>query len=633
LHACPDLRIIASSREALGIDGENAYRVPSLSLPDSHTGLHMIEESEAVKLFVERANTVLPNFGLTESNAPIVAQICQRLDGIALAIELAASRVKLLKVEQIASRLDDAFRLLTGGSRTALPRQQTLRALIDWSYNLLSDEERIVLQRLSVFVGGWTLEAAESVCNNPNMLDVLTHLVDKSLVAVDLEHSDEPRYYLLETIRQYAREKLNDSGKAEQVRARHLDYFFNLAQKEEPKIYGSGQAEWLQKLDDESENMRTALEWSLQGNIGAGQQLAAALWWSWNLTGRRSEALGWLKRMLAATPGEESLVIARLLAGVGWMAEKAKDRKEANEKSINLFRKLGDEVSMAFPLHTLGLIAYQQADCEQAIQFIHESLDLFQRAGNKWGIRLVTGSLGAVAELQEDFGQAQKLYEESLWVCKEIGDQGGIGWNLYMMGLLAEKQGNTARAMELIEEALQIATSTKSKSMVARIQNAIGYEAVNHGDFEKAAHVLSETLDLYRKMGHQEGIAASMEGLGMVAYYQRNFPEARLHYSDSLQLFHRNGRKDGMAECLVCIGNLMGTQGSREDFARMLGMAEVIMPNIQKLVLACVHTETGNFIAAARAALGDEAYTAAYEAGRQMSLDEAVSYTLKRLGQ
>jgi predicted ATPase/class 3 adenylate cyclase len=633
LHACPDLRIIASSREALGINGENAYRVPSLSLPHSDGGSHVIEESEAVKLFMERATTILPEFEMTETNAPVIAQICQRLDGIALAIELAASRVKILKVEQIASRLDDAFRLLTGGSRTAVPRQQTLRALIDWSYNLLTDEEKKVLRTLTVFMGGWTLEAAEAVCDNPNMLDLLTHLVDKSLVAVDYEHGIEARYYLLETIRQYAREKLSESGEGEQTRSRHLDYFLKLAQKEEHKIYGAGQAAWLQKLDDEYENIRTALEWSLQGNVTAGQQLTAALWWSWNLSGRRSEVYEWLEKMLAATPEEESLVRAKLLSGIGWMDEKIENRKEANEKSIAMFRKLGDEAGAAFPLSTLGLIAYQQSDYERAVQFVNESLDLFKRAGNKWGVRLVTGSLGVGAEVQGNFVQAQKYYEESLSICKEIDDKEGIGWNLYLMGGLVEKQGDHARSMELYEEALQIEKVVKSKSMITRLQNAIGSASMCSGDFERARLVFLEVLENYRKIGHITGIADSIESLGIATYHQGDFPKARTLYFESLQLFHRYGAKSGIADCLLNIAILLGTQGFAEKFVQILGMAEVLVPDIQGLVWPFIRTETEQFIEIACSTLGSETYTAAYATGHQMTLDEAVAYALKELGQ
>ncbi|HET9907192.1 MAG TPA: adenylate/guanylate cyclase domain-containing protein, partial [Anaerolineales bacterium] len=321
LHTCPNLQIIASSREALGIDGENAYRVPSLSLPNLKDGLSTIEQSEAVKLFVERAAATLPEFKITKANAAAIAQICQRLDGIALAIELAASRVKLLKVEQIASRLDDAFRLLTGGSRTALPRQQTLRALIDWSYNLLSEEEKTALRRLSVFVGGWTLEAAEHVCDNSNILDLLTHLVDKSLVAIDLEHGDEPRYYFLETIRQYTREKLFDSNEMKATRQRHLTYFLAFAEMKGTETQGRDQITALQKLDDEYENIHEAMDWAIEtGQMEEATQITVALawlyWWSRGLTQEAYEKINLILDHPATTKEKLFRAVALILAAL-----------------------------------------------------------------------------------------------------------------------------------------------------------------------------------------------------------------------------------------------------------------------------------------------------------------------------
>jgi predicted ATPase/class 3 adenylate cyclase len=634
LHACPNLHIIASSREALGIDGENAYRVPSLSLPDPNGDLQTIEESEAVKLFMERANAVLPEFEITETNVSVIAQICQRLDGIALAIELAASRVKLLKVEQIASRLDDAFRLLTGGSRTALPRQQTLRALIDWSYNLLSDEERTALRQLSVFMGGWTLEAAEAVCGNSDILNLLTHLVDKSLVAINREHGDEPRYYLLETIRQYAREKLAESGEGEQIRARHLDCFLKLVQRGENNIYGAGQAEWLQKLEDEHENLNAALEWSLQGNVTSGQQLTASLWWAWNEGGHNSEIYSWLERMLAATPGDETLVVAKLLSGVGWLTAKTEDRKNANQKSVTIFRKLGDEIGAAFPLSTLGILAYLQSDYERAIQLFEESVRLFKAGGNKWGVRHMMGTLGYTAEAQENYVQAQKYYEESLLISKEIEDQDGIAWTLYLMAMLVESsQGDNARAVELYDEALKISKAVKAKPVTSMILQRLGIAFLQRGDYERSRLLFEEELEINRKTGNRPGVSYGLNSLGWCARLQGDYRKARSYYSDGLQLIKQSGDDDGIANYLVDVGILLGVEGHPENFARLLGLAEGLFPNIMKMLIPFSRTETEQYIETARAALGDDAYTAAYEAGKKMSLDEAVVYTFKELGQ
>ena len=637
LHACHSLRILASSREALGIEGESAYRVPSLSLAEANSGIKIIEQSEAVQLFLERTKTILPGYALTEMNAPAIAQICQRLDGIALAVELAASRVKLLKVEQIKERLDDAFRLLTGGARTALPRQQTLRGTIDWSYNLLSEEERSVLRWLSVFVGGWTLAVAEYVCDHENMLDLLTHLVDKSLVVVDREHINEPRYYLLETIRQYAREKLAESGEGEQVRARHLDYFLKLAESAEPELYGAGQIEWMQKLEDEHENMRAALEWSLQANMIKGQQLAAALWWSWELNGHLSEVYEWLEKMLAVNLEEKTLVRAKLLSAAGWVASMLGFGEQLAprfcEASIVLCRELGNEQSAALPLATLAYWAFDRANYDQAVALTEESRELFRKAGNKWGVRHSFLQLGNIARAQENLEQAQKFYEESLKLAKEIGDQEGFGVVLLAIGSLAEKQGDYKRAMESYEEALRIEKLVKSKIAISWALSYLGLICIRRREYEKAEALLEESIEIWQKMGKQADIAYSLQALGIIACYQENYPKARALYAESMQLLLPLEDKIDIAECVISLARFLAAQGSLETFACLLGAAEAAVPNIKKRTFLLFNTETEKYVTSARAALGEEAYTAAYEAGRQMSLDEGVAYAQKELGQ
>jgi predicted ATPase/class 3 adenylate cyclase len=637
LLTCHDLRIFASSREALGIEGESAYRVPSLSLADSHSDLKTIGQCEAVRLFLERAKTILPGYALTERNARTIAQICQRLDGIALAIELAASRVKILKVEQIRERLDDAFRLLTGGSRTALPRQQTLRGTIDWSYNLLSVEERTVLRGLSVFVGGWTLAAAESVCNNENMLDLLTRLVDKSLVAVDRDHINEPRYYLLETVRQYAREKLAESGEGEQIRARHLEYFLKLAQRAEPELYGAGQIEWSQKLEDEYENTRAALEWSLQGNPSMGQQLAATVWWSWELNGHLREGYEWLEKMLAVNSEEKTIIRAKLLTGAGWLTSMLGLGEQFGqsfcEASIVLFRELEDEQSTALSLFVLSALAMSRSDYAQTLALTEKSRELFRKAGNKWGVRSAFLQLGNIARAQENFEQAQKSYEESLLLAKEIGDQEGFGVALLSLGSIAEKQGDDERAIELYEEALHIEKVVRHKIAISWALVALGVIHIRRGDYAKAEALLDESIEICRKTGKQADIAYSLQALGMIACYQGNYLKARSLYTESLRLLLPLGDKVDLAECIISIARFLAAQGSFDNFAHLLGAAERAAPDIKKRTFLLFDIEPEKFMESARAALGEEAYTAVHEAGRQMNLDEAVAYAQKELGQ
>src|SRR5512141_192403 len=306
LSHAPELKILASSREALGVQGEMAWHVPSMSLPDARHSLSLDELSrlEAVRLFTERATLAKPHFQLTKDNASFVTQICYRLDGIPLAIELAAARVRALSVEQIAARLDDRFRLLTGGLRTALPRQQTLRAMIDWSYSLLSELEITLFRRLAVFVGGWTLEAAESVCgeerNGSDVLDLITRLVDKSLVFI-VESTGSVRYRMLETTRQYAREMLMMSEETRTFRDQHLDYFLKYAETAQPELRGRRQAEWMSLLETEHDNLRAALEWSQNTRPGLGLRIAVALIDFWDTRGHITEARHWLDVMLQKT--------------------------------------------------------------------------------------------------------------------------------------------------------------------------------------------------------------------------------------------------------------------------------------------------------------------------------------------
>jgi predicted ATPase len=636
LQACPELRILTSSREALGIDGESAYRVPSLSLADPHGGLKIIEQSEAVLLFVERARAILPGYSLTEANAPIIAQICERLDGIALAIELAASRVNLLRVDQVAARLDDAFRLLTGGSRTALPRQQTLRGTIDWSYNLVTEEERRMLRWFSVFVGGWTLEAAEAICEKETTLELLVSLVDKSLVAVDREHVNEARYYLLETIRQYAREKLTESGEGEQIRGRHLHYFLKLGERAEPELYGAQQVEWLHRLEDEHENLRAALEWSLREDIPAGQQLAAALFWSWSLRGHLSEGYDWLERVLAVSSNSETVVRAKLLSGIGWLAAMLGYRERSialSEESVDLFRRSADKDGLAFSLLTIAFWAYRRSDYEQAAKLCEESRALYAEAGNTWGIRHAVGILGYNAEAQGNFDLAQKHYEESLALASELEDKDGIGWTYYLMGRLARLQGDTVRARKLLEEGLRFARETMSKPQIGWILTIMGQIAIGNGEYESARKYLEEGTEVYRKMGHQASVASSLQLLGWVARLQDDQPKSQSVYRESLQLVHGLGKEADIAECLIGIGQLLGTRGSLEKFARVLGMAERAVPDIQKMLDPILRTETEKFIKTAQSTLGDEAYTAALEAGKQTSLEEAIAFARKELQQ
>jgi predicted ATPase len=436
LHAAANLKILSSSREALGVRGEQAWHVPSLSIPDLKAlpALEQLSQFESVRLFIERAMLVRSHFMLTNENARAVAQICFRLDGIPLAIELAAARVEALKVEQIAERLIDRFRLLTGGSRTALPRQQTLRAMVDWSYDLLSENEQILLRRASVFSGGCTLEAVEQVCSDDQLhaddiLDILTHLVEKSLVIFD-EHTSQPRYRMLETIRQYGRDKLLEAGEGEQVRKKHLGFFLKMAEEAEAGLTGAQQISWLDSLEVDLGNLRAGLEWSLDSDIDAGLKLAAALWRFWLVRGYLTEGLEWLDQLLSA-PGsarsEYTLSRAKALyvASSLFQTQGTITRGLAlAEQSLSLCRKTGHAQLLAYALAITGHAAGSSDDLGRAERLGRESLELFRNAEDESGAALVLGYLATLAHARDDMGQAQALNEECLQIHKKKGTSG-----------------------------------------------------------------------------------------------------------------------------------------------------------------------------------------------------------------
>src|SRR5215216_666932 len=398
LQACPYLCILATSRESLNIPGEFSFRVPSLSIPEMRhlPSLAELTQYESVQLFIERAEIMQPGFALTDTNAPAITQICQRLDGIPLAIELAVARVKVMPLEQVTARLDNRFRLLTGGSRTALPRHQTLRALIDWSHDLLSKAERTLLRRLSVFAGGWTLEAAEAICagerlERDEVLDLLTQLVNKSLVISDHESEAEARYRLLETIRQYARERLVEAGGGEKVRDRHLAYYLKFAERTEPELRGPHQIAWLDRLEKEVDNLRAALEWALDVNVEAGLRMASALLWFWHIRSGKSEGIDWLERALSAAvrewdsaplPPTRALIRGKALNAVGSlmvMHGSSERGRELSEESLELHQKLGSsgQQGIAYALWNLAQAAANDEDIERAKTLSEKSLRLF----------------------------------------------------------------------------------------------------------------------------------------------------------------------------------------------------------------------------------------------------------------
>jgi predicted ATPase/class 3 adenylate cyclase len=540
LRAAPGLKILASSREPLGIIGETAYRVPSLPLPDlEFTSLEVFSQNDCVHLFVDRALAAYPRFRLKEKNALAIADICRRLDGIPLAIELASARTKVFPPEEIAARLDDRFRLLTGGSRTALERHQTLFALIEWSHNLLSEPERVLLRRLSVFAGGWSFEAAQALCGerlHEEVLDLLTHLVDKSLVAVE-EETEEGRYRLPETIRQYARDKLFESGEAEQVRDRHLEFFLRFAEGAEPKLRSAEQLEWLGRLETEHDNLRTALAWSLESNKSDhALQLAGALYYFWVLRGNFNEGHKWLNDALTFAEHEQSEKVA---AGkytptpVG-MAQRAKalygaailemgtlNLKRAQtmvEESLGLWRELGDKWWMAVAREIAGLIMAMQGDVQMALARLEEGVSLARQVKDPWPLALCLVRFGD--ELQRtDIAAARRFLEEGVAVARRVGDKNVLSDGLRELGSVYSAEGDLTVAVRVTEEALVEARAIGSLIYVFLALLQLAIISCLQNDPAKAKAYCLELWALGKETGSPFAAAFALWAFGLAASF------------------------------------------------------------------------------------------------------------------
>jgi non-specific serine/threonine protein kinase len=561
LRACPDLKLLVTSREPLGISGETTYRVPSLSLPPGNapTPVRSAEQYEAVRLFVDRAATTQPGFVLNDANVEAVVQICRRLDGVPLALELAAARVQALGVDQIAARLDDRFRLLTGGSRTALPRQQTLRALIDWSWGLLSAEEKLLLRRLSVFVGGWTLDAAEYVCDKTasekgelplsqtDVLELLTHLVNKSLVMVE-EHANTKRYRLLETIRQYAREKLLEAGEVEvkQVRGRQLEYFLKLAETAEPALRGGDQLVWMKRMESEEDNLRAALKWvsDAASPIRSAEtwlRLGSALSRYWYLRGYWNEGRSALQLALSDPMPENASIDyqrarARALAGLGWLMDENGEDIPLYAESLAIARAIDYRWGIAFALRGLGAVLLNQSKVDQAQRSLDEALVLFRTLADPWGVGLVLYSLGWLNFFESGLTQSTSIWNEGLNAFRKSGDRWGIAVTLGALSYVARREGDYPRAVALSEESLGLYRELGDKAGIATSLSRLGNVAFRRGDYRQAISLIEEGLPLQRELGELSGLSNSFALLGLIAVYQGEHDRAKAWLEQSQDL-------------------------------------------------------------------------------------------------
>jgi predicted ATPase/DNA-binding CsgD family transcriptional regulator len=492
LRRCPNLRVLATSREALGVLGEAIFAVPPLSLPDPRhlPALESLSHYESARLFIDRAGAVKPGFALTESNATAVAQVCHRLDGIPLALELAAARARALSVEQISERLSDSFRLLTGGGRAALAHQRTLRAAMDWSHDLLSEEERITFRRLSVFAGGWTLEAAETVCagegiDEGEVMDLLASLVDKSLVLVTEQRDGGVRYRMLETVRQYAWGKLEGSGEAEKVRGRHAAWFLALAEEAGPLMMGWEQVGWLNRTWREQHNFRAAMRFFLDRE-GAERAISLtwAFWRYWWVTGLQGEARRWMEEVLQGgdLPGDGVYPARRAQANLiigtyAWSEGDLASALPALEEGLRLSGKTNEPRAQAIGLMLLGLVDVAEGNAQRSRERFEESLRFFCISGEKWGEAHTIAYLGLAPLLDGEPESAKRCFEEGLAAAHAAGDRIAAHQALYKLGLLALAERDLDRADEYLREGLSLADEVRDIINAPYFVRALGQVA------------------------------------------------------------------------------------------------------------------------------------------------------------
>jgi predicted ATPase/DNA-binding XRE family transcriptional regulator len=572
LMAAPGLKVLVTSRVPLHVSGEQEYAVPPLALPDLARlpPAECLVEHPAVRLFIERAQAVKADFVVTPANAAAIAEICTRLDGLPLAIELAAARSKLFTPQTLVVRSKEPFTLLTGGARDLPSRHQTLWGALDWSYTLLDRDEQQLFRRLGVFAGGCTVEAAVAVCvdlehalgTQPiqplavthRVLDGLISLVDKSLLRHVATADDEPRFEMLATVREYALEQLARNGEAAGIGQRHAWHYLELAEAAEPQFTRSEQTVWLERLEQELANLRVALAWSLSLDDGTelGVRLASALNWFWRLRGHKREGAEWLERCLAAS-GEVAAVV--------------------RAKALNL----------------LGDVMRAQKEYARADMLLKESLALYETRGHKQGIAEVLRSLGYLAQWQEQYAQASTLFEKSLALFRTVGSQRDVAWVLNTLGEIARCKGDYT-----------------------------------------AAHVFyQESLPLHQHIGNQRGAAVVLHNLGYVVQAQGEWRLAAAYLRNSLALFQDLSDKEGIAWCLAGLAGVAQMQGQWERAARLLGAADGLLAAMSLSFGPADGVEHDRILAATRAMLDEYRFSATWSQGRALTLDEAVAYALE----
>jgi len=639
LEACSQLKLLVTSREVLRLRGEHQFAVPPLALPDTR---HLPDDQSlaqvpAVHLFLQRAQAIKSDFHLTTDNAAAIAEICIRLDGLPLAIELAAARVKVFTPQALLSRLDRWLQVLTGGARDLPERQRTLRSAIAWSYELLSQEEQRLFRRLAVFVGGCLLDAVEAVFSavgdsDASVLEGMISLVDKSLLQQTGQDDEEPRFAMLETIRAYGLEALASCGEAQATHEAHAAYYLALAEQAEPELSGPQQLSWFERLEQEHDNLRAALSWLLeQGTDGQSNELTlrlgGALSQFWEIRGYVHEGWHWLEKALEISPRVRSAVRAKALVGAGALATIREDFSLAEAlcaEGLAIYRELGDRLGSATALWRWGAAALMRSNYAQARTLLEEALALFREVSDPGGLASALHRLATVLISQGEYARAQALLEECLLLTREGGDIQGHAFALVFLGLVLLFQGDLAQAQARLEEGIALSRKVGYKRSLGFAIHFLGLVTLRQGDMARARSLLEESLALLQEVGERGRIADVFASQGLISFSQGDYPAARARLQESLKLSLELDYKLNTAAFLEELGAVIAAQGEPGRAVWCLSAAQALSEAIGvplPPLAVPIHEFT---MASVRTQLGEQAFARAWAEGRTMTPAQAL---------
>jgi predicted ATPase/class 3 adenylate cyclase/DNA-binding CsgD family transcriptional regulator len=639
LVACPKLKIVVTSRMALHVRAEQEFAVPPLALPDPERllGPVALAQYEAVALFIIRAQAVKPDFQVTNATAPAVAEICVRLDGLPLALELAAARIKLFPPHALLARLSHRLAVLTGGARDAPLRQQTLCNTLAWSYDLLDAQEQQLFRRLSVFAGGCSLEAVEAVYlalgNEPGqVVEAVASLIDKSLLQQREQEGGVSRFTMLETIREYGLETLATSEEGEAVRQAHARYHLQLAMEVNSHLSGADEQGWgwYARLEQDHENLQAALHWLLERKEAElALRLCSALWLFWLIQGHLSEGCAFLEQTLAASAEVAKAERAEALNGLGLLLVNKGDNEQAErrlEESLALYRELGDTVNTGWPLHNLGLATMSRGEYTRARLLLEESLALFSEIGARDGRAFSLCHLAQVYSEQGEYMKARASAEESLALFRELEDTVGICEALLILArVLFDPQGNTAASEALMNECLTLASKVGDEARMADANHLAAEVALSQGDSDRTRSLIEKSLAFYREKGYQQDSASALVILGQVATVEGDYATAQACYEESLLIARGIGDQRVIPSGLEGVAAVVAPQGALVWAARLWGAADILRETIGKPLPPRERARYELAVTDTRTLLGEKDFAAAWAQGRTMTPAQALA--------